>query len=392
MTVEGNIIKPVVGVYTQRYLNPSMTFVYRQISSVTAEFSPVVLTSNPVNNLDIYPVDKIFSKEKSPLGRLYRFYKKKTGHFAVLSRAQINYYKKILKENNAALIHAHFGPSAIEILPVAKELDLPLLVTFHGYDASSLLNNSNYVNDLKPVFEYADVIAVSNYMAQRLIEKGALSEKIRVIYYGISAEKFPFIDRTPVAEKHKRGEKVTFLQVSNFNRKKGHKYTVEAFKRALEKYSNLRLILAGDGELKTEIEQLCQSYKINSCVEFPGNVNPYQVYDYMKQADVFVHHSVTAPSGDQEGIPNVIIEAMATGLPVISTFHAGIPELITDGKNGFLVKEKDVDGYVNAIDCALHSESSVNRNASEKVMNDFNLEHQGRKLIEAYKEIITTKK
>ncbi|MGE5500012.1 MAG: glycosyltransferase [Syntrophothermus sp.] len=383
--------KPVVSIYTQRYLNTSMTFVYRQISSIINDFDTYIYTSNEVTNRDIYPAEKMFVKVKTPLGSLYRYYKKKTGHYAVLSGAQVRFFSAHIKNSGSSLIHAHFGPSAIEMLPVAERTGLPLLVTFHGYDASSLLYNESYLNDIRPVFRRSYVIAVSEYMAQRLIEKGADPARMRVIYYGISSEKFPFREREAVKEKFSRGETVRFLQVSNFNAKKGHEYTLKAFAGLLKKVKNVKLILAGDGELRENMIKLAAELGIEEYTEFPGSVNPEAVASLMEQADIFVHHSVTAASGDQEGIPNVIMEAMATGLPVISTVHAGIPELITGGVNGYLVPEKDVAAYSHTMECALQGDQRINNKAAETVREKFNLGIQGQKLVETYKDIINGK-
>ncbi|MGE5457188.1 MAG: glycosyltransferase [Methanococcaceae archaeon] len=387
---EMNIKKdnPVIAAYTQRYLNTSMTFVYRQIKSVEDEFSPIVLTSNEINNIDIYPAEKIFSRPKTTLGRLYRFMKKQMGSYSILSGDQINYFKQVTKENQVKLIHAHFGPAGIEIIPVAKALKLPLIVTFHGYDASSLLKNSKYISDLQPVFRYAHIVAVSDYMATKLISAGADASRMSVIRYGISPEKFPFIKRDPVHIKYKENRTINFLQLSNFNEKKGHKYTVLAFNELIKKQSNCTLTLAGDGELRSEIEGLSASLGIRDKVFFPGNVKPEAVKTFMAEADVFLHHSLTASSGDQEGIPNVIIEAMATGLPVISTFHAGIPELIKDGYNGFLVEEKDIDSYTRKMIEIIKIENNFASLASNTVFQDFNLITQACKLKELYKSLM----
>lgn len=380
--------KPNICVFTQRYLNLSMTFVYWQLKAVSSTFNPWVLTSNEVDNLDIYPFENIFAKKKSSLGRLYRFYKKNTGHFAVLSSGQKKYFRDILKKKDIKLIHAHFGPAGIEILPLAKELGIPLVVTFHGYDASVLLNNKNYLNDLKPILKDIHAITVSGYMAGKLVDIGADPSKVHVLYCGVSMEKFPFVEREPVTKKIQENRTVTFLQVSNFHEKKGHRYTVEAFSRIAREYKNVKLVLAGGGGFKDEMEKLSSDLGIRDRVEFPGSVNPHQVFNLMKEADIFVHHSVTSASGDQEGIPTVVMEAMSTGLPVISTYHAGIPELIDDGINGYLVNEKDVEAYALTMQKALCSESSINKNAAQKVRRDFDLELQGNKLIQIYREVI----
>jgi glycosyltransferase involved in cell wall biosynthesis len=380
--------KPVVAVYTQRYLNPTMTFVYRQIKSVMNEFNPIILTPNRIQNLSLFPYENIYSKRKNISGILYRRFKKATGGFAVLSKQQNEYFKNILIENQAGIIHAHFGPSGIEIEPLARRLNIPLLTSFHGYDASSLLNNPRYISDLKVLFKYAEIIAVSNYMAGKLISVGANPDRLNVVYYGIDVEKFPFISRISIAKKIEQNNTIKFLQISNFAEKKGHKYTILAFAELLKNYNYCKLTLTGSGEKLDDSKKLCSELGISKNVYFPGILTPDKVNDAFKEADIFLHHSITAQSGDQEGIPNVIMEAMSTGLPVISTYHAGIPELISDGVNGFLVKEKDINGYVKTMEKALDSSDELIRNARQTIVQNFNIDNQTKKLCELYRKFL----
>ena len=379
---------PIIAVYTQRYLNRSMTFVYRQLLSVINEFDPIVLTSNKINNIEFFPFDRIFSKKISKLGIIYRVYKKSIGHFTAISPSQRKYFYDIIRRNNVKLVHAHFGPSAIEILPVAKRLNIPLLVTFHGYDASSILEKKKYLNDLIEVFNYSSIVTVSNYMARKIQSLYFKELNCHIIYYGIDLSKFPFVERKPLVQKFKDREEILCLQISNFVEKKGHQFTIEAFSRLLKKYNRCRLILGGEGILLDKIKILTSKLGINDRVQFIGKVDPEDVYTYMKNADVFLHHSITASNGDQEGIPNVLMEAMATGLPVISTYHAGIPELVQDGINGFLVHEKDIEEYVGAMQRAWRSDSEISYRAYRKVQKEFNIEIQSKKLIDLYKKII----
>ena len=379
--------KPVIATFSQRFLSPSMTFIYRQLKGVEDDFKVIGLTSNTKANLDIFPFAPVYEKTKTTLERLLRLYKKILGRYAVLSNSQAEYFKKIILANGVKLIHAHFGPSGIEILPVARDLRLPLLVSFHGYDASMLLKDRRYLSDLKGVLDYADIIAVSQYMKNKLIEIGADPRKISVIYYGISVQDNQ-VKRESIKKKVEEKLEIKFLQISNFDEKKGHKYTLLAFRKFLECYDKALLLLGGDGTLKNKIEDLSKELKINDKVKFLGRMTPIDVKSYMNNSDVFLHHSVTSSSGNEEGIPNVIMEAMAAGLPVISTYHSGIPELIKDGENGFLVNEKDIDTYAKKMTEILSIESYVGQNAIQTVFEDFNIIMQSQKLKELYKKLI----
>jgi glycosyltransferase involved in cell wall biosynthesis len=271
---------------------------------------------------------------------------------------------------------------------VARSLGIPLLVTFHGFDASQLLNDRRYTAELQRLFAYAHVITVSKNMAERLSAFGLKDDGHTVHYIGVPVEEFEFVRRPAIGEKLKKGEPLTFLQVSNFVEKKGHKYTVEAFAEYFHDRPDDRLILAGDGPLRTEIEVLSASLGIRDKVDFKGRVVKSQVGDLMRGADVFVHHSVTGGDGDMEGIPTVIMEAMSMGLVVVSTRHSGIPELIDDGFDGFLVPERDVPAYVEKLRALVRSEAGIGERARKKIEDKFNMSKQNLELQKIYQRMI----
>jgi glycosyltransferase involved in cell wall biosynthesis len=294
----------------------------------------------------------------------------------------------VLSDERARIVHAHFGHFGLDMLPVARALGIPLLVTFHGFDASKLLRDPRYAKDLTRLFEYAHALTVSRDMAARLTPFGLRSDRSAVHYIGAPVEDFAFVERTPIAEKIKRGEPLTFLQVSNFVEKKGHRYTVEAFARHMRDRPMDRLVLAGDGPLRRSVEAACESLGIRAGVDFPGRVVKNRVAELMREADAFVHHSVTAADGDMEGLPTVLMEAMATGLVVVSTRHSGIPELVEDGVDGFLAGERDVDEYAAKLRALASADAAMGRRARQKIEEKFNMSKQNALLREIYKRLI----
>jgi len=391
-------MKPNIAIYLQHYLSPSMTFIYRQILGVSNSFSPFVLSSHKVENLNIFPFDRVYLKPRNLLRiKTNRITNKIYGRHKLLSRKpkissnQKKFFTKIISNNNVKLIHAQFGPSGIEILPIAKDLNVPLVVSFHGYDGSILLKYEDYKKNLKRTFEYSYVIVPSHFMLNELNEKVGKIFKYSIINYGIPLDDFRYVQRVSVKNKVDRDEEITFLQVSNFVEKKGHFYTISAFRELLKFYPNVQLVLAGDGYLKGEIQELVNKMGLNNNVIFPGVVNHNQVSDFMNKADIFLHHSITSSEGDKEGIPNVIMEAMATGLPCISTNHAGIPELIKDGINGLLIEEKDINSYIEKMKELLEKDNDFSIQARKTIENDFNLDIQVEKLKTIYSELINNK-
>ncbi len=368
-----------------------MTFIYRQLKSAEEKYDPLVICSDRVENRDKFPYEKLFLKKRNFIRiKKSRYYNKLFGSHALLSTnphisvRQSKYFLEILNKYQVKLIHAHFGPSGLEIVNLAKMNRIPLLVTFHGYDASFLLTMKKYIDNIKRLFDYAYIVAVSENMKSDLVKFGANEEKVSVVRCGIPVDRFKYVERVSLKNKFLNNDLITFLQVSNFVKIKGHEYTILAFKEFLRSYPSARLILAGDGITRDSLKKLCKKLDISSKVDFPGLVNEDTVIKLMRDADAFVHHSVTLENGIKEGLPTVIMEAMATGLPVISTYHSAIPELIDDGLNGFLVKEKDVVSLTNSMLNLKNVNNEIGLNAHKKVMEEFNLAIETLKLFGIY--------
>jgi len=263
---------------------------------------------------------------------------------------QMNYYdkrfsqilKQIIDEFQPDIIHCQFGIQALKLIDNLKNSQIPLVIQFRGHDASDLLNRKSYVRRLKEVLNRKNYysIFVAESLRENLRKHGINVQNSMILHSGIDLSKF-------VIEKDKTHDTFTFLQVSSLEERKGIEYTLKAFAKFLsqQQSKNFKLILTGDGKRKPLLVNLVKQLHIEKYVEFVGYVSPLEAKELMQDADVFVHHSITTDNGNQEGIPNALMEAMAMELPVISTYHSGIPELVTDGINGYLVKERDVDTY-----------------------------------------------
>jgi colanic acid/amylovoran biosynthesis glycosyltransferase len=161
-------------------------------------------------------------------------------------------------------------------------------------------------------------------------------EKIYVHRMGIDLEKFQFQERML-----QPGEPLKILTVGRLNEKKGHEYAIKGVAKLIKKKKNLIYTIAGDGPLGDKLANLVLDLGIDGNVKFLGPVDQKEVLKLYRESHIFLLTSVTAKNGDQEGIPVVLMEAQAMGLPIISTYHSGIPELVENGKSGFLVPEKD---------------------------------------------------
>ncbi len=261
-------------------------------------------------------------------------------------------FKKFLSDRRIEVVLGNYGISAAHLVEPCRQLGVPLLAIFHGHDASNRRLLAAYRRRYLALFDYAyAVIAVSKDMQKGLIAMGANPDKVVLIPYGVDVEKFK-----PVPS---RKEKM-FLAVGRFVEKKGPEYTIRAFSEVLRKHPDARLVMVGKhDERYMECARLVTALDVGHAVSFPGVLSPDQVASLMARALAFVQHSVTAANGDMEGTPLSILEASASGLPIISTRHAGIKEAVVHGRTGFLVDEKDTAGMAEFMTKLLDDEALV---------------------------------
>lgn len=288
------------------------------------------------------------------------------------------------------IIHCHFGLNGI-IGAYLKEIGIngKLVTTFHGYDMSSfIINNGN--NVYNKLFINGNLfLPISNYWRKKLIRLGCNEKKTIVHRMGINLEKFKFSER-----RKKSGGSIGVLTVGRLIEKKGHEYAIKAIAKIVRKYRNIEYIIAGGGPLRSKLEDLVSELGIESYIKFLGAVEQNEVLKLYYESHIFVLLSVTASNGDQEGIPVVLMEAQATGLPVISTYHTGIPEVVLDGKSGFLIPEKDVNALAERLEYLIeHPElwPEMGRAGRKFVEEKYDIKKLNQKLVEIYQNLIEEK-
>lgn len=250
-----------------------------------------------------------------------------------------------LRDNAVDVVLAEFGPTAVGVLPACVRARVPLVVHFHGFDASRQTTLDEYRVGYRAVFEYAStIVVVSGAMEGALEALGAPREKLLLNPYG-PLEAFFGVEPDPASR--------TILAVGRFVGKKGPLHTLRAFSRVAERHPGVRLVMAGDGPLLGQARELTHELGLRDRVAFPGPVSHEQVLQLMAEATIFAQHSRADELGDCEGTPVAILEAHAAGLPVVSTRHGGIPEAVIDGATGMLVDEGDEEGMARALDCLL---------------------------------------
>jgi colanic acid/amylovoran biosynthesis glycosyltransferase len=281
---------------------------------------------------------------------------------------------RLLKKNKIDVVLAEFGQTAAEMMPICHKAGIPMVAHFHGMDASHYETLDNYKEAYQRIFEQAKaVIVVSKAMRQKLLDLGCPEDKLVV---NPCAPDNIFLGNNPTYSK------LQFFAVGRFVDKKAPYLTLMAFREVLGKHPSAKLRMAGDGPLLAICQNMVEAWGIKDSVIFLGVISPKQVQVEMQNALAFVQHSIVAHNGDSEGTPVAVLEAGAAALPVIATYHAGIPDVVLDGETGFLVKEKDVQGMALAI-CRILEESGLAKRlgqaARERVQAHFSMEgHVGR--------------
>ncbi|MDQ1265915.1 MAG: hypothetical protein QG635_1067, partial [Bacteroidota bacterium] len=249
---------------------------------------------------------------------------------------------EFLKKYNVTHILCQYGWTGTEIVELnVRSLHLPIFIHFHGYDASKIRTMPDMIAYYRWMATKVNgIIAVSKPMAERLSAIGIPKEKIIVNHLGIE------IPENIIAVPEK--QPCRFVSVMRFVEKKGPLFLLKSFYKALEQAPDISLDIVGDGPLKREVEEFIVNNNLYNSVTLHGAKPFNYVSEILNKSSVFVLHSITdEKTGDAEGLPMSILEASAYGLPVISTFHEGIPEAVENEHTGFLVKEKDIDSMAD---------------------------------------------
>jgi glycosyltransferase involved in cell wall biosynthesis len=277
----------------------------------------------------------------------------------------------------ASVVLAEFGPTGVRVLPACMLTRVPLVVHFHGYDASVSDVLQQFSQRYKFMFSRAAaVISVSRKMHERLLSLGAPPERTFYIPYGIDCERFVPLE----AAGHDPG---VILTAGRFVDKKAPHLTILSFANVVNQQPFARLRMIGDGPLLGACRDLVRALRIEHAVEFIGSQPHDTIRMEMQRASVFAQHSVEAANGDSEGTPLAILEACATGLPVVATNHAGIADSVIHAETGFLVEERDIDGMAQAMLALLRDPALARRfgaAARRRILGAFSQPEQIKKL------------
>jgi len=334
----------------------------------------------------LYLLLRNFHKDPSAIMRLLNIFK--YGR-SVLSPGRLCFLIPFLGRRDAFdIIHCHYGPNG-NIGVLLRDLGVrgKLITTFHAYDVTLVIAREGR-DVYNRLFAEGDLLMpISKHWRKRLIDLGCSENKIVVHRVGLDMENFPLQQR----QFHK-GDTIKLLTVSRLVEKKGLEYAIQAVARVIRSYpdGNMEYRIVGNGPLQTTLEKLITELGVNQQVKLLGWVDDSELKVLMADSDISLLPSVTGTDDDQEGIPGFLIEALATGMPVISTYHSGIPELIQNGKSGFLVPERDVGALSGKLEYLIaHPEqwSEMGQFGREFVEDNYDIRKLNRRLVRIYQSL-----
>jgi colanic acid/amylovoran biosynthesis glycosyltransferase len=371
---------PVALIYRAQLLPPSETFIKSQAAFMKT-FRPFFVGRSRVPGIEL-PGDSLWvANHGGQMGRLQQL------RFRILGPgAECRNRMRALQPK---IVHGHFGPDACEAIPLASGLNIPLMVTFHGFDAT--LTDSAF-RETRPGRRYlrrretlkreaSGFIAVSNFIAKKIVGQGFPREKIRVHYIGVDTSQF---QPDPTVARGK-----TVLFVGRLVEVKGCEYLIRAMEPIQKEMPDVELVIVGDGPLRESLQQLAKS--LLRRFTFAGAQPAENIRDWMTRASVLCTPSVVATSGAEEGFGMVFIEAQSSGLPVVSFSSGGIPEAVRHGESGYLAPEKDwrvLSEYISKLLGNQDLWASFSRAGRELVKSVFDLKVQTVKLERIYEEVI----
>jgi colanic acid/amylovoran biosynthesis glycosyltransferase len=326
----------VVASYCATFLKPEMLHIYRQITSLH-RVRPVVIAQK-LENKERFPFSDIRVIRKPTFHFLRRLWFKQIADQPwQISPAEVRAVERVLNETKAQLLHVYFGHIAVLLRPLIRQWQKPSLVSFHGADVLVDMQKPAYRRAAEEMLSLVRRVLVrSDSLRQAVIDLGCAPEKIEIQRAGIPLADFPFRECNIPGDGQWR-----LLQAGRLIEKKGLKTTLRAFARFRKEFPAARLTIAGEGPQFEELQSLARELQIDDAVDFAGFVSQEKLRELFYSSHIFLHPSETGHDGNQEGVPNSMLEAMASGLPVFATRHGGIPEAIENNVSGILVNERD---------------------------------------------------
>lgn len=378
--------RPVVASYCTTFLKREMLHIYRQVSGLKRHDTFVVTRERKCE--DRFPFGDIELLPDPAPAVLRRFYQKFIERVPPLRyRGELDQLAGLFARRHADLMHVYFGHTGVHLRLFLQAWDRPSIVSFHGADVMLRENRPKYAPQMRELFALVPlVLARSQSLADRLVSAGCPPEKIRLNRTGIPLDDFVFTRRSAPPDGAWR-----LVQACRLIKKKGLRTTLRAFAEFRRRYPRAELTLAGEGPMLAELEAFAAELGLAGSLVFAGFLQQPELKGLYERSHVFLHPSETTDKQDQEGVPNSMLEAMASGLPVAATLHGGIPEAVADGVSGALVPERDPEALAAALTGMVSQPGKLEEmglRASEAVRENFEVSRSIAKLEDFYDEAV----
>lgn len=383
------IQNPIIIHYTSHWLPQTQTWLYTQIHYLTSKLDNYIVCET-TENLDQFYLRNIHCLKDSSVG--IQILNK------CLRKLHLDYYwgflLQTIDQKQGNILHSHFGNTGWANINIAKQASVKHVVSFYGFDVNYLPHqNERWIKRYQELFAGVDqILCLGPNMMKQVIELGCPSQKIAIHHLGINLDKIDFKPR-----KWQPSEPLRILIAASFREKKGIPYALEAI-GLLQNEIDLEVTIIGDAtqekrskDEKKKILEIIEKYNILPKIRMMG----YQPHSVLLE-EAYTHHiflspSITSNDGDTEGTPVTIIEMAASGMPVISTLHSDIPEIIQNGKTGLLAKERDIEGIIKHLRWLIdnHEQWELILKASRNhIENEFDASIQANKLVKIYQNIL----
>ncbi|GKQ43360.1 colanic acid biosynthesis glycosyltransferase WcaL [Companilactobacillus sp. RD055328] len=362
-----NLIDLGVDVRIIAYKKADMSEVHRLVTKY--RLLDKVTYLNPTNNKMIRGLKILKTILFHPIKAARLWNKKKFDRVSSLRSLEL--LNKVSMIQSFDSVIAHYGPNGaafanLQSIGVAPKVEL--ITFFHGFDITAFVKKNGLLPYKQLFASQSKILAISELFERKLIVDGANSNRVSVHHMGVDLEMFDYIKRSRV-------EQLRLLSVGRLVEKKGFNNTIKIVRWLVDLGIDVQLNIVGSGPLEEELKQQIADESLEERVTLLGSRTQREVLRHLYTSDFFIMMSQTSANGDTEGIPVVLMEAMATGIPVLATRHSGIPELIDDNENGWLVDEGDVKTAVKIIREMYQNEAileSIGLAARQKVELEFN--------------------
>ncbi len=377
---------PTVASYCTTFLKPEMLHIYRQVTALR-EFDTFVVCKErrseekfPFGEIEVAP-----GVRSNFIRRFWLKYIKKEP--PIVYRGEYGVLARLLERRRADLMHVYFGHTGVHLLPFIKRWPKPTVVSFHGMDIQPREDKSGYLDNLRELLQTVPLaMGRSLSLKEGMLALGLPEERFRLNRTGIPLDNYPFKARTAPGDGAWR-----WVQACRLIEKKGLDVSLQAFAAFAADHPEARFTIAGEGPLLEPMAELAGELGVADKVEFAGFLGEGDLCALYHRSHLFVHPSQITADGNQEGIPNSMLEAMATGLPVAATLHGGIPEAVEHGTTGLLGPERDAAtllDHIRGITSDPARWAAMGEAASRAMQENFEHRAQIAKLEAVYREAL----